>query len=130
MVVQTPAPLNASWLLLLGGARHYGWGLTDPSMQRFVWNISGSVVIVTFLWTFWQWRGARPIIIWWTVEEAQVIACSLGRMLRWWDVTQGQAQCSTLLGFDLGAAGLFSVALILAHGYVRTYRSQKKEETP
>lgn len=103
----------AAGLILLGVLRHYGWPLSGD-YGRFVWNISGAVVIVLFLWALAVHHAElRLIALWWTFEELQVIACSLGRMLRTWQVAPMESQCSSLLGFDLGSVGLFLVALIL-----------------
>ena len=118
-------------LLLMGLLRHYGWPYVDPSIAKFVWNISGSVVIVIFLWAIaYQWAATRLIALWWTFEELQVIACSLGRILRFWEVKPGESQCSALLGFDLGSVGLFLVALILVCQAVNLTGLQKKEKKP
>ena len=121
----------AAGLLLLGVLRHYGWSSVPTEYQRFAWNISGSVVIVIFLWAVaYQWAATRLIALWWTLEELQVIACSMGRMLRFWEVKQGESQCSVLLGFDLGSLGLFLVALILVCQAVNLYSYRTKEKKP
>lgn len=108
----------AAPLLLLGLLRHYGWVWAPPESARFVWNLSGSVVIVIFLWSLaYQFAAARPIVIWWSFEELQVIACSLARILRFWEVKPGESQCSALLGFDLGSVGLMLAAIVLYKGF-------------
>lgn len=119
----------ASTLLLLGVLRHYGYGFASTDAARFVWNISGSTVIIFFLWAYIQ-PETRLIAVWWTLEELQVIACSLGRMLNFWTVKPGESQCSALLGFDLGSIGLLLVSLILACQAVNSYRTKKKENQP
>lgn len=121
----------AAALLLFGVLRHYGWPLLPPDKQAFAWNISGAIIITILLWSVaYQWQATRLVAVWWTFEELQVIACSLARMLRPWEVGDGEAQCSALLGFDLGTIGLFLVALILAFHPVNLYRLQKKEKKP
>jgi hypothetical protein len=108
---------TAAALILLGALRHYGWGWVSPDIQRFVWNISGSVVILLLLWTMaYQSQPLRLVVLWWSFEELQVIACSLGRIFRPWFVNPGEAQCSALLGFNLGAIGLALVAILLVKG--------------
>lgn len=114
-------------LLLLGVLRHYGWELSPPDIQAQVWNVSGSIVIVTFLLAA-AWRVSPIVTVWWIAEEAQTILCSIGWILSPWHVKEGEAQCSALLGFDLSTLGLLAVSLILACQHVKSYRAQKKEE--
>jgi hypothetical protein len=115
-------------LLFLGAFRHYGWPLLPPEIQRFAWNASGSIVILALLWSM-AWPAARLLVIWLTFEELQVIGCSLIRMLRPTDIGSGQAQCSALLGFNLGAVGLMLVAVVLIAQTVKTasYQQWKKK---
>ena len=115
-------------LLFIGAFRHYGWPLLPNEMQRFAWNISGSVFILTLLWAL-AWPAARLLVIWLTFEELQVIACSLIRMLRPTDIGTGTAQCSALLGFNLGSVGLMMVAIVLIAQTVKTasYLTGKKK---
>lgn len=101
----------AAALLSIGVFRHYGWEHVPTDAQRFMWNMSGSVLILFLIWS--AWPAARLVVVWLSFEELQVIACSLIRMLRPTPIGTGQAQCSDLIGFDLGMVGLFLVALIL-----------------
>lgn len=114
-------------LLALGVFRHYGWDHVPVDAQRFVWNMSGSVLILFLIWS--AWPAARLVVVWLSFEELQVVACSLIRILRPQDISIGKAQCSDLIGFDLGTVGLFLVALILAYQTVRTtgYKTGKKK---
>lgn len=101
-------------LLLLGVIRHYGYELVSPENQALLWNATGAAVILMgliFLWV--RYAGMWPVLLWWAVEELQVIACSVGRILAPWDVKPGQDQCSALIGFDLGSLGILCIALIL-----------------
>lgn len=116
-------------LILLGLIRHYFWELVPPQAQAHTWNITGSIVIVIFLSAMVS-RATLPVIVWWIAEEAQVSLCSLGRLFSNWTVKPGEAQCSALLGFDLSTAGILCVGLLLLSQYVRSYRSQKKENQP
>jgi hypothetical protein len=99
-------------ILVLGVFRHYGWEHMPVDAQRFVWNASGSVMILFLLWAT-AWPLARLVVLWLTFEELQVIACSLTRIARPQPIGTGQAQCSDLLGFDLGTIGVALVAVIL-----------------
>lgn len=118
-------PLVA-FLLLLGVLRHYGWELFRPEIQAQVWNIVGSVVIILFLIAI-ATRETLLVILWWIAEEAQAATCSTLWIIRPWEVKPGEAQCSALLGFDMGTLGLLAVATILVCQYARAYRSPKKE---
>jgi hypothetical protein len=115
-------------LLFVGAFRHYGWPLLPNEMQRFAWNASGSILVLALLWAL-AWPAARLVVIWLTFEELQVIACSLIRMLRPVDIGSGQAQCSALIGFNLGAVGLMLMAVALVAQTVRTtgYLNGKKK---
>lgn len=113
-------------LLLLGVFRHYGWELVSPEIQAQVWNAAGSIVIAIFLLATVS-RDTALVTIWWIAEEAQTILCSVGWILSPWEVKEGQAQCSALLGFDLSTAGLLAVGMILVCQHAIAYRAQKKE---
>lgn len=95
-------------LLLLGVFRHYGWELVSPEIQAQVWNAAGSIVIAIFLLATVS-RDTVLVTIWWISEEAQTVLCSVGWILSPWEVKEGQAQCSALLGFDLSTLGLLAV---------------------
>ena len=116
---------SAAALLLLGVLRHYSWELSPVEMQAQVWNAAGSIVIVIFLLATAS-KATAAIVIWWIAEETQTILCSIGWIIKPWEVKPGEAQCSALLGFDLSSAGLLAVALILACQAARSYRSQGK----
>jgi hypothetical protein len=121
----------AAALLLLGVLRHYGWELLEQETARHAWNISGAVVIVIFLWAIvGRSKPMMAVAAWWTFEELQVIACSLGRILRPWPVNPGEAQCSALLGFDLSSLGLLLVAMILVWQPVKVGRYETKKDQP
>jgi hypothetical protein len=120
---------TAAALLLLGVLRHYGWEMAPPQHQAQVWNIVGSMVITIFLLVLWS-RETALIVIWWLAEEAQTMICGTWWILKPWSVKPGEAMCSSLIGFDLSSLGLLAVSLILAYGYVRTYRLQNKENPP
>ncbi len=116
----------AAAFLLLGVLRHYSWELAPPEIQAQVWNAAGSIVITIFLLATVS-RDTLLVVIWWIAEEAQTILCSVGWIIKPWEVKKGEAQCSALLGFDLSSAGLLAVSLILVCQHVMSYRSQKKE---
>jgi len=116
-----------AFLLLLGVLRHYGYKLAPSEFHPQVWNAIASIVIVIFLLAVAS-KETLPIVIWWTAEEAQASLCSIGWMIRPWEIPPGEDQCSALLGFDLSSVGLLAVSTILACQYVKSYRSQKKEE--
>jgi hypothetical protein len=121
----------AASLLLLGVLRHYGYSWFPPEEARFIWNISGAVLILFLIWS--AWPAARLVAIWLTFEELQVIACSLIRTLRPQPIGTGQDQCSALIGLDLGAVGMLLVALILVASLrhpVNPTGSQTKEKKP
>jgi hypothetical protein len=113
-------------LLLVGVLRHYGWELVRPEWQAEVWNISGAVVITGMLWAIsYRWRATVLIAIWWTFEELQVAICSAWWIADPWIVPEGEAQCSSLIGFDLGSVGILCAAIVLACLAVRSDRSKK-----
>lgn len=122
-------PVHHPALILLsaGFALHYGWALVPPEHQAQAWNAAGAVVRLSLLLAFVGAITDRlllAVVLWWTGEETQVAACSVAYILQPWPISPGQAQCSALMGTDLGAYGMAVVcALLLAHP-VRVDRSQ------
>lgn len=112
------------FLLLLGAQRHYAWELS--TQQALVWNVCGSVTILLLLWiVVWKhWTKLNLFVAgWWSLEELQTITCSTLFMWRPWPVPQGEAMCSSLIGFNLSSLGILCVALLLLSS-VRTDRSK------
>lgn len=56
---------------------------------------------------------ARLVAFWLCCEELLVIGCSGLYMVSPWEVSDGQAQCSALLQFDLGRIGLCAAVFAL-----------------
>lgn len=114
-------------LLAAGVALHYGWQLVPAEHQPQVWNAAGAVVRLTLILAL---AGAitdrllLAVVLWWTGEETQVAACSVAYIIQPWNVEPGKAQCSALLGTDLGAYGLALAAAILLAYPVRVDTSQ------
>jgi hypothetical protein len=94
--------------------RHYGWSWVRPEWAAWVWNISGSLVILPLVWVVsYKWKATILVALWWTFEELQVILCSVAYMADPWQVEKGQAICSAKTGFDLGALGIMFCAWCL-----------------
>lgn len=109
--------------LLLGGALlHYGWAFAPPEHQAQVWNICGALVRLGLLGVvLWRVRGiALWIGAWWAAEEVLVVGCSSWYIVAPWEVLPGQAQCSALLGYDLGGVGIAVVAVLALSLSLRT----------
>lgn len=102
-------------LLLIGGWRHYGWGLFDVPMRALASKASGAAAICCLLLIVWRSTGTRwmaPILLWWAWEELQVVLCSTWFIFEPWLVKPGEAMCSSKIGFDLGALGILIVAVL------------------
>ena len=101
-------------LLLLGVQRHYLWEIS--TQQSIVWNICGSIAILVLLWIvtakFWS-KTAFFIALWWSLEELQTVVCSTVYLFRPWTIKEGEAMCSSLLGFDLSSIGIACVVFLL-----------------
>jgi hypothetical protein len=70
--------------------------------------------------------AARLALLWWCCEEALVVACSGAYIIRPWQVDEGKAMCSALLGFDVGLIGIAIIVCLLS-STVRLYRSKNDE---
>lgn len=86
----------------------YSWALVPPTVAGQWWNICGALarigLLVALLWHSRGWvllAGA-----WWVAEDVMVAGCSAAFMVRPWPVAPGEAQCSALLGYDLGSLGV------------------------
>ena len=115
--------------MILAGvvALHYGWNLAPPEHQAQVWNIAGALARLVMLTALvWRWRGLVTMLAgaWWAAEELMVIGCSALYIVRPWQVEPGQAQCSALIGYDLGTLGLCVITMLALWLSVRSDRSQ------
>jgi hypothetical protein len=114
-------------MLALGAALHYGWALSPPEHAAQVWNICGAVARAALLIAVIA-RIKHPLTVavaaWWLAEEAMVAGCSSLYIARPWPVPPGQAQCSSLLGLDIGIFGGLAIMAILAGATVMVYRWQ------
>lgn len=74
----------------------------------------GAAAILYLLAVVWEHtRAGAAIFLWWAWEELQVLTCTAWFMVDPWPVAQGQAICSAKAGFDLGAAGVLILSLVL-----------------
>lgn len=115
-----PHPVHhlALTLIAAGFALHYGWALVPDEHQAQAWNAAGAVARLALLLAYVGAISDRlllAVVLWWTGEETQVAACSVAYIVRPWPIEPGEAQCSALMGTDLGAYGMAVVcALLLA----------------
>lgn len=116
MVAVVPSSLRpSSVLLLLLVGRHYAYTLAEPALRGILSKAIGGLVILILLWwvviNLQSWL-ATLIAVWWSVEEAQVIGCSVGYLVRPWKIEPGQGLCSAWTGFDVGSITIGIVALL------------------
>lgn len=104
-------------LLLIGAARHYGWGLVPTPMAGLASKGLGGVAILALLWIVWRLsdgtRLVQLVVAWWVWEELQVVLCTVWFAIDPWRVLPGQPICSAKVGIDLGAFGILCVAWLL-----------------
>jgi hypothetical protein len=116
-------------MLLIGALRHYGWALFEGSTRALVSKASGAAAICCLLLVVWHLQRSRPlgaVLLWWAWEECQVALCSTWFIFDPWPVAPGQAMCSARAGFDLGALGIFVVALLAYRLALSDLRVPKK----
>lgn len=100
-------------LLALGSTLFYGWALVPAEHQAQVWNICGAtarVALLCFVLRYVPSWWVLAVGLWWTAEEMMVIGCSVAYIVKPWEIPDGQAQCSSLLGADIGKAGIAIVS--------------------
>ena len=118
---------TAVGLLALGVTLHYGWALVPPEHAAQVWNICGAVARAALLIAVVR-RIAHPVVwtvaTWWLAEEAMVAGCSAWFIVRPWPVVPGQAQCSSLLGLDIGTLGALVIMISVLYATAKAYRLQ------
>jgi len=107
--------VNPLGLLSLAVAKFYGWTIVPPQYAADVWNILGGVATICLLVALTRKeRGLTLAVVgWWGAEELLQIGCSAWYMVKPWPVALGAAQCSSLLGYDLGKIGAAWAALML-----------------
>ena len=122
---------TAVGLLALGAGLHYGWTLVPTEHAAQVWNICGAVARAALLIAV-VYRLTHPLVLtvatWWIAEEMLVAGCSALYIVRPWVVPRGQAQCSSLLGLDLGSLGAMTIMLIVIYATRMVYRWQDETE--
>jgi len=109
--------------MALGAALHYGWALVPVQHQAQVWNACGAAVrAILLLLLVWRVRSWFVVAVaaWWLCEELMVAGCSIAYIISPWPIPKGQAQCSALLQFDIGKAGIVVLCALLAS--VKLYR--------
>ena len=110
-------------LIGLGVLVHYGWAWFPVEHHAQAWNAFGALarlLAVAALGFALRGTVARLACMWWAAEEILVIGCSSAYMISPWDVPPGEAQCSALMGFDLGRIGIAAAILALLVA-VRSY---------
>lgn len=107
--------LLAVVLLAVGAIHHYGWALYPADVAPQIWNVTGAAVRLGLLAALlWRARGvALAVGAWWAAEELLVIGCSVAYIVKPWEVPDGSAQCSSLLGYDLGKIGALVLAVLV-----------------
>lgn len=118
------AAVYSAALIALGVLVHYGWAVVPAEHQAQVWNAAGGFArLCLVLALAWRVRGLPMLMTaaWWAAEEMMVVGCSLAYIVSPWLVEPGQAQCSALLQFDLGRAGILVMVFAML-ATVRVYR--------
>lgn len=109
--------VNAAALLAVGVVLFYAWNLAPVAHQGRIWNACGAAARIYLLWALIRATHAGPaavaVAVWWTAEDLMVAGCKLAGIWWTWYVPPGQAECSALLGFDLGAVGILVAAALL-----------------
>lgn len=106
--------MNAAALLLVGAMRHYGWEAAPEAMQDGIWNVAGSLAILALLsasirrdWSPMMWAVA----VWFAAEELLVVGCATAQLANPLPHV-GSEQCTSHVGFKLGAVGLVVLAVL------------------
>lgn len=106
----------AALLLLVGTCRHYGWHVFPDDLAAVASKGIGGLAMLALIWSVYALsEGGRLLLAvaaWWSIEEAQVVLCSLAWMAEPWHVPKGQAMCSARAGFDIGALSVILVAAL------------------
>jgi hypothetical protein len=122
---------TAVGLLSLGVVLHYGWALVPPEHAAQVWNACSAVARAALLVGI-VIRLMHPLVwavaTWWLAEEALVAGCSILYIARPWVVPKGQAQCSSLIGMDMGILGALSIIVLIGCATALAYRWRIDEE--
>ena len=115
----------AAALLLISMVRHYGWDWFDDGDKGMASKGLGGVALLASAWLVYALAPHRIVLavaIFWSWQEWQVVMCSFSYIYSPWPVAPGQAICSAVTGFDLGAASLIATAFLARWLAVRLYR--------
>lgn len=106
----------AALLLIVCGARHYGWQPAPDEIEAQAWDILSAATFGLLAWRVWaaeRSRAAGLALLVLLLHEATTIACAAAWVaVGPWPVPQGVGRCSAAAGFDLDKAG--AVLLLLA----------------
>ena len=116
----------AAALLGISIVRHYGWDWFPAESRGVASKGLGGVALLSVVWIVYALIPARPVAVvaaLWSWQELQVALCSFAYIYSPWPVQPGQAICSAIAGFDIGAASLIAIAFLARCLAVKTYRS-------
>ena len=107
-------------LLVVVGARHYGWQLAPVEHQADAWNILGAAaVLVGFGAAMLDCKDSVTSLMFAALgaHEVAVIVASVAYIVDPWPMAPGQAMLSSWAGFELAKLGglLLILALVKVH---------------
>jgi hypothetical protein len=103
-------------LLSLAVVRHYGYTLASLEDRAWVWNVTGSAImlaLVVALARHLKSRAVWIVVAVWAWEELQVMSCGVAWLIHPWPILAGMDTCSSWSGVTLAkiSAALAAVAL-------------------
>lgn len=104
-------------MLMVGASRHFLWHLMPMEWRGSASKALGGAALLALIWIIYllstRARWLLPVLLWWSVEELQVVLCSVAYIVEPWVVPVGKSICSARLDLDIGAVTIVAVAALL-----------------
>lgn len=104
-------------MLMVGASRHYLWAMMPPDWRGSASKALGGAALLALIWIVYllstRARWLLLVLLWWSVEEMQVVLCSVAYIVELWVVPVGQSICSARLDLDIGSVTIVAVAALL-----------------
>lgn len=104
-------------LLLIGAwMTFYAYEFAPPSLRAEIWNLGGALgrlLLVGLVALAYRSAPVTAALLWWVVEDLQVVGCGAWWLVAPWPVEDGANMCSSLVSVPLSMAGV-SLGAVLA----------------
>ena len=91
-------------VLVAAWVAHWAYHFAPVGMEGHAWNVGqaiGRVLLLFVIVSAWRTALVHVPAAYMLAEEVQVIGCTIGFVIKPWDVLPGQSKCSEAIGYPL-----------------------------